>query len=114
MTVLSKKGSNSGAKDGVDSESSTMVLHREAQALMKRVEDFPSRTAWWVLIPMANPLSGNRVIWRAITEALESEDSKWGTKQRNSDASLGALSEAWSKSASDSASTTETASPGVY
>ena len=50
MTVLSKKGSNSGAKDGNDdgddSESSSLVLHREAQALMKRVEDFPSRTAW--------------------------------------------------------------------
>ncbi|RDY12701.1 hypothetical protein CR513_02461, partial [Mucuna pruriens] len=65
--VLSKRGFNSGTKhgDGV----SSLVWHRKAQALVKRIEDFPSRTAWWMLMPMLNPLFGKRVIWIEITEA---------------------------------------------
>ena len=64
MTDLLKKGTNFGAKDGDDDseDSSSLVWHKEDQAWMKRVEDLPSRTEWWVLIPMLNPLLGNRVI----------------------------------------------------
>jgi hypothetical protein len=60
ITSLSKKGSKKGSKFG--EFVSSRDLHIEAQALTNMVEDFPSRTAWCVLIPMEKPLLGKRVI----------------------------------------------------
>jgi hypothetical protein len=67
-------GSKKGSKFG--EFVSSRDLHIEAQALTNMVEDFPSRTAWCVVIPMEKPLLGKRVIRIEIIEAKESVDSK--------------------------------------
>ena len=65
---------------------------------MNIVDDFPSKQAWCVLMPMQNPLLGNRVICKEKTEANESDESKFGTKARDCEASQGELSKTWVKS----------------
>jgi len=82
---------------------------------MNMVDDFPSRTAWWELMPMEKPLFGKKVICKDITEAWESDDSKCGTKERDSEASRGELSKLWLNFASSlhCARTNNTPSPGL-
>ena len=80
---------------------------------MNMVDDFPSKTAWCVEMPIQNPELGNRVICREKMEAEESEESKWGTKGREREASLGESCKKILKSESEIATITETESPGV-
>ncbi|KAI5432266.1 hypothetical protein KIW84_036130 [Lathyrus oleraceus] len=71
-------------------------------------KDFPSKTAWCVVIPMLKPELGKRVIWIEITEAHKCDDSKLGIKERDKEASWGEFPMTCWKSASDSAMSKET------